>query len=341
MIKRWSIDSFRFLVGFSHFAIRNGLLSNEVMFPEAHFLESNGIRMAVFEQGEGPAVIMVHGFPELAFSWRHQIPALADAGFRAIATDMRGYGQTDAPPGIDQYSAAELIKDLCGLLDALDLPRAVFVGHDWGALLLWQMAMLVPERIEKLVILNIPHMPRPPIDPIKLMRERLGDDFYIVNFQDSDEADRAFAKDPVHFFKMMMRRNQVSRAQFEQLPPPMKVLSLLRVMERTVPSGDALLSDEERDYFASAFARTGFSNPVNWYRNWTKNWEALEGISQIIDIPTLFIGAVDDIVIGPQQIEAMLPLVSDLTIEMLEPCGHWTQQERPEDVNRLIIDWLR
>jgi pimeloyl-ACP methyl ester carboxylesterase len=296
--------------------------------------------MAVFEEGEGPAVLMVHGFPELAFSWRHQLPALAGAGFRAIAPDMRGYGQTDAPAGVDQYSAAELIKDLCGLLDALDLPRAIFVGHDWGALLLWQMAMLAPERIEKLVILNIPHMPRPPIDPIKIMRERLGDDFYIVNFQDTDEADRTFAEDPVHFFNMMMRKKQVSRAQFEQLPPQMKVLSLLKMMERTEPSGEPLLSNTERDYFANAFANAGFENPINWYRNWTNNWRATDGVDQRINIPTLFIGAVDDVIISPEQIEAMLPLVSDLTIEMLEPCGHWTQQERPADVNRLIIEWM-
>jgi len=311
------------------------------MFPEPQFVESNGIRLAVFEEGEGPAVILVHGFPELAWSWRHQLPALAKAGFRAIAPDMRGYGQTDSPAGVECYSAAELIGDLQGLLDSLHLERAVFVGHDWGALLLWQMAMLAPSRIEQLIILNIPHIPRPPVDPIKLMRSKLGDDFYIVNFQQSDEADEAFAADPRHFFDVMMRKNQITRAQFDQLPPQMQVLSLLKTMERTESSGQPLLSDEERAYFVKAFTRTGFTNPINWYRNWTRNWEALEGVDQVIDVPTLFIGAADDVVIAPEQIEAMRPWVNDLTIEMLEPCGHWTQQERPDDVNRLMIDWLR
>jgi len=311
------------------------------MFPEPQFVESNGIRLAVFEEGEGPAVILVHGFPELAWSWRHQLPALAKAGFRAIAPDMRGYGQTDSPAGVECYSAAELIGDLQGLLDSLHLERAVFVGHDWGALLLWQMAMLAPSRIEQLIILNIPHIPRPPVDPIKLMRSKLGDDFYIVNFQQSDEADKAFAADPRHFFDVMMRKNQITRAQFDQIPPQMKVLSLLKTMERTESSGQPLLSDEERAYFVNAFTRTGFTNPINWYRNWTRNWEALEGVDQVIDVPTLFIGAADDVVIAPEQIEAMRPWVNDLTIEMLEPCGHWTQQERPDDVNRLMIDWLR
>ncbi len=310
------------------------------MFPDPRFVDTNGIRMAVYEEGEGPAVIMVHGFPELGFSWRHQMPALASAGFRAIAPDMRGYGRTDAPSGVDQYCMTELIGDLHGLLDALAIERATFVGHDWGALILWHMAMRAPERIEKLIALNIPHYPRSPVDPIKLARQKLGSDFYIVNFQDSDEADRAFAKDPAHFFDMMMRKNPISRAQFDQLPPQMKVLSLLQVMQRKESSGEPLLSASERDYYVDAFTKSGFTNPINWYRNWSKNWQALEGIDQTIEIPTLFIGAADDVVIAPEHIEAMKPLVTDLTLEMLEPCGHWTQQERPEDVNRLIINWV-
>lgn len=296
--------------------------------------------MAVYEEGKGPAVIMVHGFPELAFSWRHQMRALAAAGYRAIAPDMRGYGQTDGPDGIGEYSTSKLIGDLHGLLDALQLERATFIGHDMGAILLWQMAMLAPERIEKLIALNIPHVPRFHCDPIELFRRKLGDDFYIVNFQDSDEADRAFAKDTVHFFDIMMRKNQITRAQFDLLPPQMKVMSLLKAMQRTRSSGDPLLTTEERDYYAEAFATSGFTGPINWYRNWTQNWQALDGIDHTIKIPTLFIGAVDDLVVPLAQIDAMRPLIDDLTVEMLEPCGHWSQQERPEDVNRLILGWL-
>jgi pimeloyl-ACP methyl ester carboxylesterase len=310
------------------------------MFPAPHFVNSNGIRLAVYEEGEGPAVVLVHGFPELAFSWRHQMPALAKAGFRAIAPDMRGYGRSDAPPGVGAYCMANLIGDLQGLLDAKDIERAIFIGHDWGALTLWHMAMLAPDRIERLITLNIPHHPRSPVEPIELTRQKFGDDFYIVNFQDSDEADTAFAADPVHFFNMMMRRNQMPRAEFEQLPPPMKVPSLLKVMERKESAGEPLLSDDERNYYVEAFTESGFTNPINWYRNWTGNWQALDGVDQVINIPTLFIGAVDDLFIAPEHINAMKPLVTDLTIEMLEPCGHWSQQERPEDVNRLIINWL-
>lgn len=310
------------------------------MFPSPEMIETNGIKLAVYEQGEGPPVVMLHGFPELAFSWRFQLPALADAGFRAIAPDQRGYGQSDAPPNVGDYHMGNLIADVHGLLDTLGLETATLAGHDWGSLILWHMAMRAPERIDGLIVLNIPHIPRTPVDPIQIMRQRFGDDFYIVNFQDSDEADKAFAADPVHFFNVMMRRNQVTRAQFDQLPDEMKVLSLLRVMAREQSGGEPLLSDAERDYYADAFRRSGFTGPINWYRNWTRNWEALEGLDQTIDIPTLFIGATDDVIIPLEFIEGMKPLVTNLELHMLENCGHWTQQEKPDEVNTLMIDWL-
>lgn len=311
------------------------------MFPEPHYIKTNGINMAVYDQGDGPAVIMLHGFPELAFSWRHQLPALAAAGYRAIAVDQRGYGNTDVPPDVTDFGIDDLIADVHGLLDALELETATFVGHDWGALLLWQMAQLAPERIDRLIQLNIPHTPRPAIDPIEIFRERLGNDFYIVNFQDSDEADKAFAKNPAHFFNMMMRKNQVRRADFEKMPPQMKSLSLLQTMARTESGGEPLLTDAERDYFANAYARSGFTGAINWYRNWTRNWKRLEGVDQTINIPTLFVGAVDDVVIPLDAVDRMRPLVPNLEVHMLEPCGHWSQQEHPQQVNAIMLNWLR
>ena len=309
------------------------------MFPAPRIVKSNGLDMAVYEQGQGPPVVFLHGFPELAYSWRHQFPALADAGFRAIAPDQRGYGRTTAPAGVSAYRVSELIADVHGLLDALELDSAAFVGHDWGALLLWQMAMLAPERVDSLAILNIPHYPRSPVDPIDVMRERFGNDFYIVNFQDSDEADRLFAKDPRHFINRMMRKNQLTREQFDKLPPQYRVVSLLRLTLADKASGDALLSDEELDIYAAGFTRSGFTGPINWYRNWSHNWKQLEGVDPVIDIPTLFIGADNDVLIGLRHIEGMKPLVNDLHIHMLG-CGHWTQQELPAEVTALLIDWL-
>ena len=310
------------------------------MFPEPRFIQANGLDMAVYEQGTGSPVVLLHGFPELAYSWRHQLPALADAGFRAIAPDQRGYGRTTVPKDVSDYRMSELIADVHGLLDALELDSAAFIGHDWGSLVLWQMAMLAPERIDKLAILNIPHFPRAPIDPIGIMRERFGNDFYIVNFQDSAEADRVFENDPRHFINRMMRKNQLTREQFGKLPPEHQVVSLLRLTKSEQASGDALLTDEELDCYARGFSRSGFTGPINWYRNWSHNWKQLDGVNQQIDIPTLFIGADNDVLIGLQHIEGMKPLMSDLTIHMLE-CGHWTQQEKPTEVNRLLLDWLQ
>jgi pimeloyl-ACP methyl ester carboxylesterase len=310
------------------------------MFVQPHFVDTNGIRMAVYEQGTGQAVVLLHGFPELAFSWRHQLPALAAAGYRAIAPDQRGYGKTSCPIDVDAYRIEELIADVHGLLDALRLDSAVFVGHDWGALLLWHMAVVAPERIDRLICLNIPHIPRLPIDPIELMRRRFGDDYYIVNFQDSDEAARTFGRDTHRFFDVVMRMGQIDRTHFDKLPAQRQSISLLRSLSRQRLSGEALLNDTEREYYASAFAASGFAGPINWYRNWTHNWRALEGVDQTIRIPTLFIGAVDDVVVTPAQIEGMRPLVTDLEVHMLEDCGHWSQQERPEEVNRVMLNWL-
>ena len=310
------------------------------MFPDPYYVDTNGISMAVYEQGAGTPIIFLHGFPELAFSWRFQLPALAEAGYRAIAIDQRGYGNTTVPPNVEDYRIEELMADIEGLLDALDLQSAIFAGHDWGSMVLWFFAMFKPERIDRLIQLNIPHTPRPPIDPIEIFRQRLGENFYIVDFQNSNDADREFEADPRRFINRMMRKNQVSRAQFDKLPPEMQSLSLRQVMARTEPSGDPILTEEELDYFEAAYKKSGFTGPINRYRNWTHNWKILDGVDQVIRIPTLFIGAVDDVVIPLSSIERMKSVVPDVEIHMLEPCGHWSQQERPDDVNRLMIDWL-
>ncbi|MDH4046950.1 MAG: alpha/beta hydrolase [Gammaproteobacteria bacterium] len=309
-------------------------------FPQPAIVGCNDIRLAVYELGSGPPVILLHGFPELAYSWRHQLPALANAGYRAIAPDQRGYGRSDKPTGVEQYTIQKLIGDVLGLLKAYALDKAVFVGHDWGALLLWQMALSHGEKIAGMIILNIPFYASPSSDPVQLMRERLGEHFYIVNFQDSDEADRRFAADVAHFFDIMMRRNQISRARFDQLPPEKKVLSLLAAMGRKKSAGEPLLCAQERRVFIEAFEAGGFTAPINWYRNWSHNWRSYRHLPQHIDVPTLFIGANDDVVVASRHIESMKPRVSDLEIHMLENCGHWTQQEQPERVNELMLDWL-
>ena len=303
-------------------------------------MRSNGLDMAVYEQGEGPPVIFLHGFPELAYSWRHQLPAVAAAGHRAIAVDLRGYGRTGGPPDVASYAMRNLLQDLNGLMDGLDLESATLVGHDWGALLMWHFAMTAPERVDSLVGLNIPHVPRPPVDPIELFRKRFGNDFYIVNFQDNDDADRAFEANPRQLFTALMRKNALPRAAYDSLPPEQKVISLLRLMENPSPAGEPLLSGSELDCFVAAFENSGFSRPIHWYRNWSGNWREFAGVDEVIEIPTLFIAAADELVVGPEHVAAMEALIPDLAVHTLQPCGHWSQQERPESVNRLLVDWL-
>jgi len=290
--------------------------------------------------GDGIPVIFVHGFPELAFSWRYQLPAVAAAGYRAIAPDMRGYGATDKPDSVENYSIQHLVGDLEGLLDALQIDRAHFVAHDWGAVLSWQFSLLAPHRMLSLVALNIPFFPRPPADPITLMRAALGDDFYIVNFQDSDEADRRCDADPKWVFEVMMRKNLISRERFNTLPKSKRVFSILAALNRKELPGEPLLSPEELQVYADAFSAGGFTAPINWYRNWSHNWASTADVEQRVTVPTLFIEAVDDTIIAPEQIEAMKPHVDDLQIRTLMDCGHWSQQERPDEVNALLLEWF-
>lgn len=310
-------------------------------FPEPAHINVGEIDMAVHEMGAGPPVILVHGFPELAFSWRHQLPALAAAGYRAIAPDMRGYGGTDKPSRVSDYTVQKLIGDLTGLMDALEIDRALIVGHDWGALVGWQMALLAPERMAGYIALNIPFIKRPPINPITYMRLKLGKDFYIVNFQQSDEADRRFAEDPRRFIDIMMRERRVDRDHLRKRRGRRRSISLLRMLETGEPAGEKLLTDAELGYYAAAFAAGGFTGPINWYRNFTSNWKSTRGVEQMVRVPTLFVGARDDVVVSGRLIDAMRPHVEDLEMHMIEDCGHWTQQERPGELNAVMLECMR
>jgi len=302
-------------------------------------VDAGEIRMAVHEQGDGPPVLLLHGFPELAFSWRHQLPGLAAAGYRAIAPDMRGYGGSDKPTAVADYAIDRLVADVTGLMDSLSLPQAVVAGHDWGALVAWHMALTEAHRMAGLIALNIPFFRRPPIDPIMYMRIRYGKELYIVNFQDSHEADRRFTEDPAHFIDIMMRRRRRQRGNDRK--HRRRPLSLLRLLDQDEPGGDRLLAPDELKVYAEAFAAGGFTAPINWYRNFSRNWKAGRHIEQTVRVPTLFIGASDDAVVSPRQNEAMKPHVTDLEIHMIEDCGHWTQQEKPAELNALLIDWLK
>jgi pimeloyl-ACP methyl ester carboxylesterase len=306
------------------------------------FVRTNGIRMAVTEQGEGPAVVLCHGFPEIGYSFRHQVPALAAAGYRAIAPDQRGYGETDAPAAAEDYDIHHLAGDLVGLLDTLGLERAVFVGHDWGGIIAWQMPLLHPSRVAGVIGVNMPAFPRPPAPPLSIFRAMFGENYYVVHFQQPGVADVGLGRDVRRVFTQLMRR----AVPFESIAarmaqPGFRVPNMVEMVWGDEPPGEPLLDDAELDVYERAFARSGFTGPINWYRNFDRNWETtahLEG--RHIEVPSLMVSADWDPVLRPEMTAAMPSFVNDLELVTIPECGHWTQQEKPDELNRVMVDWL-
>lgn len=317
-------------------------------FPEPHYVDTNGIRMAVYEQGpkDGVAVVMCHGFPELGYSWRHQLPAVAGAGFRAIAPDQRGYGNTGGPKGADAvplYDIAHLTDDLAGMLDALGIDKAVFAGHDWGGMVTWQMALRHPDRVAGVIGVNTPFIPRGPIDPIAGMRMVFGEDMYIVYFQKFGLAEKIFDADVARSMRFWYRKSAMKLADFDALPADQKNLSFLKSFDADESTwlGMQLLNAEELDYYTKAFEKSGFEGGINWYRNFTRNWQLTEGQTEKIDVPCLMISAADDIVLRPELANGMENHIADLEKHVIADCGHWTQSEKPDELNALMTDWLK
>jgi pimeloyl-ACP methyl ester carboxylesterase len=288
-------------------------------------LATNGIELQVLEEGEGPLVVLCHGFPELAFSWRRQVPALRDAGFRVVAPDLRGYGGSSAPAQVEAYDVLCLCGDLCGLLDAFGEEAAVFVGHDWGASLVWQLAALHPARVRAVAGLSVPFVPRAPAPPLAILRGHLGEDFYIVWFQQPGVADAALARDVRR--TLTTSRQWTERWAEEEGPPP-----------RCPP----WLSEQELAVYIEAFERTGFTGGLNWYRNIDRNWELTAPFAERrVEQPALFITGERDPVRRFMPAEAMRGWVTDLREELVVPgAGHWVQQEQPEAVNAALLRFL-
>ena len=313
-------------------------------FPQPRMVHTNGIHMAVYEAGpeNGFPIVLCHGFPELAFSWRHQLRALAAAGYRAIAPDQRGYGNTSRPAGVPDYDMADLTGDLAGLVDALDLHKAVFCGHDWGGSVAWAMPLYCPSVVAGVIGVNTPFLPRPPADPIAILRARFGDDMYIVYFQKPGEADAVLARDVAKTFRFFLRKHAMSAADWARLPPEARNLHLVQALQTDESwwRGESLLDAEEMKVFVETYARTGFTGGINWYRNITRNWQLSQGFAQHVGVPALMISGEDDVVLPPSLTDGMERFVPDLEKVLIGDCGHWTQQEKPEETNRAMLDWL-
>jgi len=279
-------------------------------------IATNGIELAVTEAGTGYPVLLLHGFPELAYSWRHQLPALAAAGFHAVAPDLRGYGESDKPTDIGAYGLLTLVDDVIGLIDTLGYEKVAMVAHDWGAIIAWTAALTHPDRIERLVSLNVPYRgwcsAFPTTDYIK---EHLGERFgYVLMLQEPGVAERWFASDPA---------------------------GKLSGFYRMAAADPDFLTDEEFQVFLDAFTAGTLTGPANYYRNIDANHAATAHLANApVTMPTMMVVPDSDPVLPARLSEGMDRWVPDLRVEMVEECGHWTQQERPGAVSALLVDFL-
>lgn len=309
-------------------------------------VDANGIRLHFAEQGEGPLVVLCHGFPESWYSWRHQLPALSAAGFRAVAVDMRGYGQTDRPEAIDQYTLLHLVGDMVGLLDALGVQQAVIAGHDWGAPVAWHAALLRPDRFRAVIALSVPYRPRSPVVPTSVMPQREDAVFYQLYFQKPGVAEAELERDVRQTFLKVLgggpRERPVS-GPVGMVPRGSGFLSD-RLAPATLPSW---LTEADIDFYVHEFERAGFRGGLNWYRNIDRNWELLASFAGAkVTVPALYMAGDRDLVVGfPGMDRVIANLENDVPRlrgkVILAGCGHWTQQERASQVNAAMIEFLQ
>ena len=308
------------------------------------YVHSNGIRMHVAEAGEGYPIVMCHGFPELWYSWRHQMRALAAAGFRAIAPDQRGYGETDAPLPIEAYTQRQLVDDIVGMLDALGLAKCVIVGHDWGGAVAWNAALMAPGRIERVVGVNTPFFPRPPLKPTEIMKATAQGQFhYVLYFQQAGVAEAELERDVRRSLRGFYQPGEdLGDALDRNAPPgvfgPAGGGILDRLPDR--PHG-GFLSNEDFEFFARAFERSGFRGGLSWYRSIDRSWEESAGLEHLVKQPALMITAEYDPVLRPSLCNGMEAFVPNLRkIVLIKGAGHWTQQEKPAEVNAALLEFL-
>jgi pimeloyl-ACP methyl ester carboxylesterase len=310
---------------------------------EQRTVTTNGIRMRIAHAGAGPLVLLLHGFPESWYSWRHQLAALAAAGFRVVAPDQRGYGGTEAPPAVESYDILHLVDDAVGLLDALGEEQAVVVGHDWGAPVAWHCALLHPQRFRAVAALSVPYVGRSPLPPLEMFRMMAGEHFfYILYFQEPGVAEHELEADvraTMQRFLYAASGDVTEPLDFWRKPKTAKFLDGLPDPRKLPP----WLSEADLDYFTVEFRRTGFRGGLNWYRNLDRNWQLTTHLADAkVAQPALFIAGERDGVLAMIPVDAMRPLVPNLRrLVMLPGCGHWTQQERPAEVNAALIEFLK
>lgn len=303
-------------------------------FPEPRMIPINGIEIEVFESGTqnyGKPVVLCHGFPEHAFSWRYQIPALVEAGYHVLVPNQRGYGNSSRPLDVSAYDIKSLTGDLVALLDFFGYQDATFIGHDWGANVVWNLALLHPKRVKQIINFALPYQVRGKRPWIEMMEDFFGEDFYFVHFNKKPGvADAILKENTSNFLQNLFRKNLPSLAP----EPGMHLINLART---STPLGEPMMSEKELSVFVSAFESSGFTGAINWYRNLDRNWQIMEDVKPLIHQPTLMIYGENDSIPVSSSLKDFAP---NLDVESLD-CGHWIPQEKPEEANQIILNWLK
>jgi pimeloyl-ACP methyl ester carboxylesterase len=308
-------------------------MTNNYEFPKPTLISGNGVELEVFEAGQkngGQPIVLCHGWPEHAFSWRHQVTPLVEAGYHVIIPNQRGYGESSCPKEVTKYDIEHLTGDLVALLDHYQYKDAIFMGHDWGASVVWSMALLHPERVNKMINLCLPYQVRGERPWIDFMEEAFGDDYYFVHFnKQPGVADAVLDENAAQFLRNLYRKNVPSQGSVEGM-------EMINLAKATQPLGEPVMSDDDLSVYITAFNKTGFTPSINWYRNLNRNWHLLGDVSPILHQPTLMIYGEKDIIPPLPNIKDFVP---NIDIKSLNT-GHWIQEERPEELNQMILEWL-
>ena len=302
-------------------------------FPQPTLIPVNGVELEVFEAGRhnaGRPIVLCHGWPEHAFSWRHLMDPLAAAGYHVIVPNQRGYGHSSRPSDVADYDIQHLSGDLVALLDHYGYDDATYVGHDWGAMVVWGTTLLHPTRVNKVINLSLPYQERGERPWLEALEGMFGGDFYFVHFaRQPGVADAVFDENPSRFLRNLYRKNQ---------PPaePEPGMALINLARAETPLGEPVMSDSELAVFVAAFESSGFTGGINWYRNLDRNWHLLADVDPVIHQPALMIYGDRDAVARSENLTEFVPNVDVMSLDS----GHWIQQEKPHETTQAILAWL-